>query len=375
MDLKFDVLLSNQDEEIQKFIYDSTKNKMYIEPADESNFTNIEIDRRDGTDFIERDFDIFVTEEWALMQKGSSEAKNKVLVAKRQQLKISMKYCLFFQNGISENAKTEGRNLFKSYDPAIHGSDIQKWALPLLGPELKEGMFIIHTGINLEKISELQDYNTAQRDALLALYGQGESDATSDLKIIDSNLKQWADERKSFFLKIGEELFSGKIEPKQYREVRDVPPGKMADDVYESVIDDILSKIVPMDCAPTRKNQIKLLNIFAWPEFKVEWKSIRIKIGCSEITFVYPVLRVRISTLVLYVYYSVPQNTLSTSLKIAETCAIRAALGGAVLGAIVGNFAVAVGAFNSLFKTCIEREILNCVNPGILTLIEAGNWN
>jgi hypothetical protein len=60
--------------------------------------------------------------------------------------------------------------------------------------------------------------------------------------------------------------------------------------------------------------------------------------------------------------------------KIAETCAIRSALGAAIIGIIMSNPAAAFASFNGLFKRCLEQEIKNCVNAGLLTIKEAGEW-
>lgn len=96
--------------------------------------------------------------------------------------------------------------------------------------------------------------------------------------------------------------------------------------------------------------------------------------GCSSITIVYPVLQFRISELVLFVYYFYPNDVRRTVLKIIETCAIRSALAGGVVGVVVGNPGAAISTFNALFKRCIEREVKECINPGIVTIKERGNW-
>ena len=388
MNTNLDTSINFEDPKIQNYLFDQNNSApLKIEPTSESGFTNEQQDRKLNTFFpkVTQDIPFLMVEEWAVEEitldnsgnpTGSIQSGvNKIDVVLSQTVDINVEYWIFFKNGISEEAKEYGRKLLNEFDPAS-GNDIVDWIKSKLNDTLKEDMFSLETCTWLEKNGVRNEVNIEQRLALLKLYGQEPGRQRSEIHVIgDQDLTSWAERKNIKVRKIGENLKEEQAEPPISRNVREVEKPQQSDAVVNDIIDEITTILVPSECGEMRKKQHKLLTLLAWPEFKIEWKKIRIKIGCSKITISIPVLRIRISELVFYVYYSLPKHIDRFIFKIAETCAIRSALGAAIIGIIMSNPASAFASFNALFKRCLEQEIKNCVNSGLLTIKESGKWN
>ena len=368
--------LDFSDSKIQKFLFDQNQTEISFVPPETQGFSSAG-ERPNGelnppTERIE----FPVTELWLLEQGNNPSGTIKVNVICGQELSINIFYRLYLQDGIAESPKNRALFLFSEYDPANHGDDISAWVNANLSDDLDSSMFMLESIVALEKIGDRYDVDDSQRRALLALYGQDDYNTSGQIHMVyngEYTVEQWANETQATLRKIGEEQ-SKDDEPPVASEVQEVPPGQ-ADLQLGTILDEITSDIIPSDCGVMRREEDKLLTLFSWPEFKIEWRKKRIKIGCSTITITYPILRTRTSKIVFYVYYSLPRNVGATVFKIASTCAIRSALGGGVVGIVMGNPAAALATFNALFKRCIEREVVKCIHPGLLTLKETGQWS
>jgi hypothetical protein len=340
-------------------------------------FSHASVDRRDNNEQhppIEG-LEYLVTELWSVEQNGSSIGVVKADVSFIQDVQITIDYWLFLKDDAPDSAKAHAKDLLERYDPATDGEDIPAWVASNLGPELKDDMYFLESAVHLKKAGVRKESNIDQRRALFALYGKDDDwEIRSEIHLVgDLNMPQWSQRNGIDLRQIGEE--PQKLDaPTEAREIREVPQGQ-ADQQLGTILDEILDVVVPSDCGQMDREEHKLLSLAAWPEFKIEWRKKRIKIGCSTITITYPVLRTRNSKLIFYVYYSLPRYVGRTVFKIAETCAIRSALGGGVVGVVLGNPAAALATFNALFKRCIEREVVKCIHPGLMTLKEAGGWS
>jgi hypothetical protein len=428
MELNFNTSVLFEDSDIQEFFLrdfsdpnipgsNPKLNELMIWPKTKSNLDfklldeNLDIRPNDKAEFLNISY--IVKEHWQVLQGITDHDGNPVkfpinnpplpnndtyggtpagiidiLVNLEQKLSITPYYFLYFRtnppNPATIKAIEHGRELLGKYKQS--DGDIEQWIKTNMGPDLKEEMFILDVGLYIVKTNYATEIHPEQRLALLRLYdlepkindparidfGSGEG------TIMMGNTEGWtmrtrAKQTRSIVVKIDSEFYIENSKPQLSREIVEVP--KADDASADTALQIILGKVVPSECGVMETRKYKLLALSLWPEFKIEWKETTIKIGCTSITFPYPVVRIRWSSIVFWVYFSMPQNLGTTILKIAETCAIRAALGGSVVGIVVCNPGAAVVAFNALFKACIENEIKTCVNPGILTLIEAGPWN
>lgn len=302
---------------------------------------------------------------------------NTIDVVLAQALDINIEYWIYFKENISPNAKKYGRSLISAYKPSVHGNDLQGWIKTKLNDVLKEDMFCIEICIHINKDGERKELNIKQREALFSLYGQARGKTRGNIDVIDGEgeYEYWARSKNLNLRKVGEYLKEKQAAPPITRNVREVEEPKTADSVSDAIIDEILTTLVPSECSTMVKRKHKLLTLYSWREFKIVWKKKRIKIGCSKITVYYPVLMTRISRMVFYVYYSLPKHVDIFIFKIAETCAIRSALGAGIIGIIMSNPTVAIASFKGLFKRCLEQEVKNCVNSGLLTIRETAEWD
>ncbi len=389
MNINLNTSIDFSSPKIQEYIYDSNNNStLALEPIAESGYTHDAADRRLNSFFptIKQDVPFLIAEEWAVEEIVKDTAGrptgriqsgiNTIDVVLAQRLDVNIEYWVYFKENISADAKNYGRSLISTYDPGVHGDDLQAWIKTQLNDVLKEDMFTIEACIHINKDGNRQELNIKQREALFSLYGQTMGETRGNIDVIDGEgeYEHWARGKNLNLRKVGEYLKEKQAAPAITRNVREVEQPKTADSVADNIIDEILTELVPSECISMVQRRHRLLTLYSWPEFKIVWKKKRIKVGCSKIIIYYPVLMVRISRMVFYVYYSLPTHVDLFILKIAETCAIRSALGAGIIGIIMSNPAVAIAAFKGLFKRCLEQEIKSCVNSGLLTVRETGSW-
>lgn len=315
-------------------------------------------------------------ERWSIVQAGTALTYVKVFVTRIQDLVITCGAELFLQNGIPDPARAKARALFQAYDPAADGPDIEAWVRASLSDGLTEAMFSIKAKWHLEKERPLRDGKTAQRDAMKALYeGKQGSGIHSDIPVVgDLPVQKWAEDSQVTLEKVSEDIMTEPYVDPQASVSHEVPAGKTPDDVVDGIVDEVLSKIVPVSCGDMREERFKLLTIVKWPEFKFTPSTRTIEIGCFTVVIPWVDVEVRTAEISIYAYYALPRDVARTVWKIAEACALRAALGGAVVGIVAMNPAPAAAAFELLFTRCLEREVPKCIHAGLLKLQESGPW-
>ena len=382
--------LSINDAEIQKFVFDKQASSLKVNTPEKPGYSLVET--RESKDKPKEEDVIFQVEEtWAIEKDSAPTGYNKLTVIYSQTIALDVVFHLLFKDGEPEAAKQHAITLLNQYDPLVHGADIEGWVTANLGDELKEDMFVLDTELVIEKRGEWHIVNCDQLAAFWQLHGNnfsnpaphdhacwgGGSDAGGDLNIIgDYNIHQWSDD-----LGITVRFISRKLlmewEPTAGDFIHELTPPDSVNDIQtvESIIDNTADLLVPSDCGAMKHKKHRVATIYNWPEFKIEWRSKRIKIGCATVTIVYPILRTRTAKMACYVFYSVPVNTAQTALKVAETCAIRSALSAGVVGVITANPALAQAAFNELFRRCVMKEIIKCINPGLMTIKEVTGWS
>ena len=129
-----------------------------------------------------------------------------------------------------------------------------------------------------------------------------------------------------------------------------------------------------------------VMTLLQWPEFKVEWETctitIRKRIWRFRISFTIripcPRLYTRVSNLTLVSFVRWPKDSVQAQIAAKlSTCALRAALIGAVVGVALGNPGAASLAFEGAFERCLEDEAIGyiaCLIPGIAVNKITGQW-
>ena len=362
--------LSSKD--VREFLFDLDRAEYDTPPLDVPGF-KLQGTRK-NTDFKSRDIEIAVAEQWQVEQRGNAVGLCEVNVTLIQPIHISTKFYLLSIIDVLDTHLQIVLDLFNKYNPATDGDDIKDWVRKSLPKDINETQFRVETTPSIIKPVGPHDGNIEQRLVLLSLYNRKGRKVDTAIHIVpDMPFDQWAVESEVSIRPIGKHLLDPNYKPEIKREIQEVKPGT-SDASLDGILDAITAEIIPGDCGTMTREDIKLLSLAAWPEFKIEWHLEEIEIGCATIVINVPILKTRISNLNFYVYFALPADLGRTVMAIGKTCAIRSALGGAVIGVIIGNPAAALAAFNALFKMCIEREAKRCINPGILILKEAGNW-
>jgi len=377
MALNWDSSVTLSDPQIQDFLFDQAQTRLALDAPEWPGFSRAESREAlhpDGSGAMHREsVEYMVAELYAIEKQGSAVGVNKAIVSFEQPLAVTADVWLFLKDDAPADAKAHARSLFSAYDPAQHGPDIEDWVARNQGDVLTSEMYAVEPAVVLTKDGDRREKNIDQRLALLALYGDGRWENTEIHVVGDYPMDRWARDQGVTARKVGEERVS-QGGPPQAREIREVPPGQ-ADAQVGSILDDILRHVIPTDCGVMRRQEHKLLTLFSWPEFKLEWRRKRVRIGCASVTIVYPVLRTRTAKMVFFVHYSLPHDVARMIFKVAETCAIRSALAGGVVGVVSGNPGAALATFNGLFQRCMEREIVRCIHPGIILVKEVGPWS
>ncbi len=126
--------------------------------------------------------------------------------------------------------------------------------------------------------------------------------------------------------------------------------------------------------------QWKVVTLLSFPEFMVVWRDVSFDIGCGIwVTLTVPALQTRQSDINLYAYARYPQNLGALAEKAILTCMLEAALAGAVVGVVLGNFAAAIAAFRALLTECLKdkfSQFVSCMIPGLMLATEpSGPWH
>jgi hypothetical protein len=369
LNFNFDVSLNYESQEFQKFLFDDSQTELFISPTLGLDFSNLISDRRNGFENAFPDETVFfVNEKWGVYDDSSLRGINNITVVYKAKFKIMLRYWISFNTLIDEADKEICRNLFFSFEP---GTDVAEYINKNLPSSIDINNFSIDTEIQIEKEDKIE-FDISQRTAFKDIYN-GETPST--LHFIDGSLATWYKENKTEFVQLLPNELDIKSEPLIFREVVEIKKPQEAEDNIANVVKSLLDFIVPSSCGNMNEERIKIATIGVWPEFKLDWGSKIIKIGCTKITIKYPILRIRISKIVVYAYFSLPVSYGQTAFQIAYHCAVSSALGSAILGVILANPGVAIVSFQTLFQTCVKNEVISCLNGGLATIKEITEWS
>jgi hypothetical protein len=127
----------------------------------------------------------------------------------------------------------------------------------------------------------------------------------------------------------------------------------------------------------TVKEDKKLATIIGYPEFRIKWRTKRIKVGCVKITISYPQLQTRWTTEELYLMIVAEVNVERLIISVGKECAIRAFLVGGITAYLSGNFPLAVKTFKAAFYVCVVDKLTDfpkCFIPELKIVKEPGKW-
>jgi hypothetical protein len=296
-----------------------------------------------------------------------------------QSLNFWVEYVLFLKDDLPEEKVKKATNLVDEYDPRI-SPDLSAWITEQIKDGwLKEDEMALLADVHIQKSGPHRELNVTQREALFRLYGLQSPRPKARIDVLrETSFTDWAQKRYARLELVGTEAIR-RNQPQVGREVAEVkagtPPGSTAQSEVGKLLDDITRNILPTECrGDFRREELRLLSVLESPEFKIEWYTIAIKVGCAVIKFDVPRLLTRLAHLVAFIYYHVPKSYDEAIITIVKNCAIRSALSGAVIGIVVGNPAAAVAAFQSFFVDCLRQDAFACVNPGIFLVKEVGAW-
>jgi hypothetical protein len=296
-----------------------------------------------------------------------------------QPLIFWVEYVLFLKDDLPQEKVERAIKLVDEYDPQI-SSDLSAWiAEQIKDGWLNESEIALLADVHIQKSGAYSELNITQREALFRLYGLMPPRIETRIDVLpETSFPDWAQKRYATLDLVGTEAIR-RNQPQVGREVAEVkagtPPGSTAQSEIRKLLDDITRNILPVECrGDFRRQERRLLSVLEWPEFKIEWYTISIKVGCAVIKFDVPRLLIRLAHLVIFIYYHVPQKFDEAIITIVKNCAIRSALSGAVIGIVVGNPAAALAAFQSFFVDCLRQDAFACVNPGIFLVKEVGAW-
>jgi hypothetical protein len=286
-------------------------------------------------------------------------------------------YLLVRDTNVSQAQKDKIVAVFSQYDPTAEPDPIKYAIANMGGTDIKSEMFLVRTSYSLHKSGNAIPH-TEQRDKMIALY-KGTGGGTFYLGQ-NENLSDFLQKAGIGVVKVGEETI-GPLPPPSQDKVHERPV-KNVNDTHEAnaALDDIAKQATPTveGCHFGPRETRKIAAIFAWPEFKIDWVDVHVQIGCVSVIFSLPVLRTRLSTLVLYAYVVHVDNLGQLVLDMITGCIVKAAIIGAVLGVVFADFAAALAAFEAVFEDCIDFSLGQaavCLAPGLALLVESTSWS
>jgi hypothetical protein len=305
MSLQFSAQLSLQDEKIQKFLFDEQETTMKIEPTLTNDYyyptkTN-DLDYHikyhlHGENKLTVPIQVF--ENWLVNRRTSPWTttktqpdrsdiligKQQVTVIKELTIAINVSYYLSLKNGIKQTDVQNDLDKLKDFTPTDDISSFDQYIADNL-TTLTSNDFILSTCIIIEKRSStaLQDIHTEQRDELKRTYEK--IDNNGKIPAIDNEItlaKKSKDE--DIFLWLGNSELKTKdiINPLPTAdyEVKDsnhFPDEPNLTDVMKDTLGIIFDALYPLNCGEMERKERQLFTLLSWPEFKLDFKNITVK--------------------------------------------------------------------------------------------------
>lgn len=204
-------------------------------------------------------------------------------------------------------------------------------------------------------------------------------------KIGDVNIRDDQDKAiRNYYEKLeGGEKYRLVYVRSRFEKVREIDDGahEVLDPESESSVNTIVDELIGPGPAEkceylVYKNE-RIATLISYPEFKVVWRRINIKIGCVRISLKIPQLWYRNNKRVLHgvVAHSVGLGEVVENVIVH--CLKSAALKGTLVGLVTANPKLGAVAFKAAFKECILNQLLQyikCLFPELVVLKEIDGW-
>jgi len=262
------------------------------------------------------------------------------------------------------------KTAFDAYDPSKN-PDPFKYASEHMGTDVKATMFIVRGRFSIQKIGNPTVHHE-QNERLKAFYRGVGKDTVYEPK--RKSLDQlFGEPENSLELSEPTEEDMGRV-PKPYvdpaheRELPENATAAQEDNALQDIID--ANKLGFHGCEANRKTYRRIAAVFGWPEFRIVWMDVKIKVGCFWVIFTLPVPQIRFSSLVLFAYVAHEGNLAPYIQQSVEVCIVQSAVSSFVIGVVLNNFAAAMAAYEALFDACISNKAL-CLIPGLALIVES----
>jgi len=124
-------------------------------------------------------------------------------------------------------------------------------------------------------------------------------------------------------------------------EVYDPEDGNGAIDVIRVIVESNPA----MDCRNIKYKQKRIATLIQYPEFKIRWRRVVIKIGCVRISIKVPQLMYRNNKRVLYAGLAYSADVGDIVIDVLEYCLVKSAFAASIAGLATANIGVAGAAF------------------------------
>jgi hypothetical protein len=306
-----------------------------------------------------------------------------IYVPVEQSFSMEIFSILFIKDGIGDANVQIIKNAFDQYQwPASGDPDAFMRTQLAQNPTISASMFSVEQTHSLIKNTQFVE-KTDQKDAILAIY----LDKANGYIFPGPNLPAERLGEGGYFSKrhlecniLNTVATDGYSTPAPY-------PLNQADST-SGTPDEIVNRAAEaegraLDCGGVFSvHNHRIMKLFEYPEFKVIFRDFEFDIGCGiHIVLTLPVLQIRMSEVDLYAYTREPDNIGSIVVNMIEDCAWMAALSGAVIGVVLGNFVAALAAFKAVFTGCIKNkagQFIACLIPGLAlvdTVIPGQDWH
>jgi hypothetical protein len=286
-------------------------------------------------------------------------------------------------NGMTADLKTR---IIKGFSEYTAGKDPLKFADTRMGLDVSPDMFEIRTAYSLDKkIANPVEFDVSQRKRLFDLYsgtisgivyGVGNGNETQSLSAYLKE-KNASVSDHPIHDEVLTQIPSHTVDPLHQKELLKADPkASISTKTEEAAVDVLLDAddggLDPTTCHLKGHDKRRIAAVFGWPEFKVEWVPVRVKIGCVSMTLWLPKLSFRLSDLVLFACVRYEQNLGQAFVSMTLGCMVSSALSAMVVG-VIASFALAMTTYLTLFNTCIANQI-RCLVPDLILLVESTNW-
>lgn len=302
------------------------------------------------------------------------------IVPIEERVRLSIDAVLLVADTASATNKTKIESSFLSYQWPRDGDPLDYVEHALKAePTITRSMFAVVLTHTIEKIARVEHRD--QIDRILSTYADrapGQvwtGPGTSPIRIGDGG------------------YFSTRtLRPRRTRieDLEDVQPAvrdpihqveQKAPQTISGIIDAIVgSEGAAIDCSlDFNKQEWPIMELFEYPEFRLLWRDFSFEIGCGvRVVLTLPVLQIQISKLMLWAYARSPKSVGNIIERVITACAFNAALTGAVVGVVLGNFVAALEAFRGVFTECIKSKLgdfISCLIPGLALISEVkSSW-